>query len=258
MPRAASSTRTFRLARAAAVAGSAAALALALPGSAQAGVLQNLPENATAFQKNFEPVYDYDTDSCYPAAAIDPSGNLNGGLKPTGPITGECRSGHLGHANTYSRAKCNNGWCGIIYASYFEKDEASPGIGHRHDWECMVVWVEQGADTPSYLSASRHGGFSTHPIADVPMSGRQVMAVYHKDGASTHAFRFAKWGETAENDTGAWHQENLLTWDNLAPSLRTALNGSDWGNANLPLQDSKFDDTLNKAKPGEIPFDPYA
>ncbi|MFG2799845.1 NPP1 family protein [Streptomyces pseudovenezuelae] len=256
MPR--TTSRISRLVRAATVAGSGAALAVTLTGSASAGVLQNLPENATAFQKNFEPVYDYDTDSCYPAAAIDANGTLNGGLKPTGSVTGQCRGDHLNHANTYSRAKCNNGWCGIIYASYFEKDEASPGIGHRHDWECMVVWVRQGAGTPSYLSASRHGGFSTHPTADVPMSGQRVMAVYHKDGASTHAFRFAKWGETAENDTGAWHQENLLTWDNLAPNLRAVLNGSDWGDANLPLQDSKFNDTLNKAKPGDIPFDPYA
>jgi hypothetical protein len=255
MPR---NSRTSRLVRTTTVAVSALALTVTLPGSASAGVLQNLPENATTFQAFFEPVYDYDTDSCYPAAAVDPAGNLNGGLKPTGPVTGQCRGGHLDHANTYSRAKCNNGWCGIIYASYFEKDEASPGIGHRHDWECMVVWVAQGANTPSYLSASRHGGFSTHPIADVPMSGQRVMAVYHKDGVSTHAFRFAKWGETAENDTGAWHQENLLAWDNLAPGVRNVLNGSDWGDANFPLQDSKFNDTLNKAKPSGIPFAPYA
>ncbi|MGK3940942.1 NPP1 family protein [Streptomyces caeruleatus] len=258
MPRAVTSTGPRRLTRAAAAVCGAAALALTLPGSASAGVLPNLPENATAFQKNFEPVYDFDSDSCYPAAAIDPDGNLNGGLKPTGPITGECRSGHLGHANTYSRAKCNNGWCGIIYASYFEKDEASPGIGHRHDWECMVVWVKEGDALPSYLSASAHGGFSTHPIADVPMNGQRVEAVYHKDGASTHAFRFAKWGETPENDTGAWHQENLLTWDNMASNLRGILNASDWGDANFPLQDSKFADHLNKAKPSDIPFAPYA
>ncbi|MFJ9712009.1 hypothetical protein [Streptomyces sp. NPDC101234] len=71
-----SRTRTHRLGRAAAVVGSAAALTIALPFSASAGVLQNLPENATTFQKFFEPLYDYDTDSCYPAAAIDPDGNL--------------------------------------------------------------------------------------------------------------------------------------------------------------------------------------
>ena len=253
-----SRTRTRRLGRTAAVVGSAAALALALPLSASAGVLQNLPENATAFEKNFEPLYDYDTDACYPAAAIDPSGNLNGGLKPTGSITGGCRTDHLNKADTYSRSKCNNGWCGIIYASYFEKDEASPGIGHRHDWECIVVWVKDGASTPAYLSASAHGGFDTQAVANVPMSGQRVQVVYHKDGLSTHAFRFAKWGETAENDTGVWHQENLLTWENLASNLRTTLNASDWGSANFPLQDSKFADHLNKAKPSGITFDPYA
>ncbi|MGY4977956.1 NPP1 family protein [Streptomyces sp. 900105755] len=254
MPR----TRTRRPGRATAVAGSAAALTLALPFTASAGVLQNLPENATTFQKFFEPLYDYDTDSCYPAAAIDPDGNLNGGLKPTGSVTGSCRTGHLDHANTYSRAKCDNGWCGIIYASYFEKDEASPGIGHRHDWECIVVWVKQGADRPSYLSASQHGDFETKAVADVPMSSQRVQVVYHKDGLSTHDFRFAKWGETPENDDAAWHQENLLSWDTMASSLRGILNASDWGDANFPLQDAKFDDHLNKAKPSAITFDAYA
>lgn len=253
-----SRTRTRRLARAAAVAGSAAALTLALPLSASASVLQNLPENATTSEKNFEPLYDYDSDSCYPAAAIDPDGNLNGGLKPTGSVTGGCRTDHLGKANTYSRSKCNNGWCGIIYASYFEKDEASTGIGHRHDWESIVVWVKQGADTPSYLSASAHGDFDTKAVADAPMSGRRVKVVYHKDGVSTHCFRFAKSGETPENDSGDWHQENLLTWDDMASNLRDVLNASDWGKANFPLQDAKFDDHLNKAKPSGITFDPYA
>lgn len=65
-------------------------------------------------------------------------------------------------------------------------------------------------------------------------------------------------GRDPENDTGAWHQENLITWDNMAAGLRDKLNASDWGNANLPLQDSKFADHLNKAKPSGITFDPYA
>lgn len=65
-------------------------------------------------------------------------------------------------------------------------------------------------------------------------------------------------GETPENDTGAWHQENLITWDNLAAGLRDTLNASDWGNANFPLQDTKFAGHLDKAKPSGITFDPYA
>ncbi|MFK0113537.1 NPP1 family protein [Streptomyces sp. NPDC091217] len=31
-------------------------------------------------------------------------------------------------------------------------------MGHRHDWECIVVWVKQGADYPSHLSASQPPG----------------------------------------------------------------------------------------------------
>ncbi|MFF4314357.1 NPP1 family protein [Streptomyces sp. NPDC001507] len=61
-----------------------------------------------------------------------------------------------------------------------------------------------------------------------------------------------------ENDDAAWHQEKLLTWDNMASSLRGILNASDWGDANFPLQDAKFDDHLDKAKPSAIPFDAYA
>ncbi|MFJ8113630.1 NPP1 family protein [Streptomyces sp. NPDC096132] len=37
---------------------------------------------------------------------------------------------HLTNANTYARAKCNNGWCGIVYSLYFEQDQVYPGIGH--------------------------------------------------------------------------------------------------------------------------------
>ncbi|MER6128757.1 NPP1 family protein [Streptomyces sp. NPDC001795] len=260
--------KTSRLGKAALVMGSVTALTVGVAGSASAGPnLTNLPESATSFQKSFQPYFDYDNDGCFPAAAIDMWGNLNGGLRPTGSLGGGCRTDHLGNANTYSRAKCNNGWCGIIYTLYFEKDEASPGIGHRHDWECAVVWVKQGASKPSYLSASRHGGFSTHPVNEVPMdsTGAHVEIVYHKDGASTHAFRFAKWGETPEAwGNGGWDHPALVSWDHYPASkdpsknLQTIMNNSSWGNANFPLQDAKFDDHLNKAKPSGIPFNPYA
>ncbi|MEU3514389.1 NPP1 family protein [Streptomyces sp. NPDC006654] len=42
------------------------------------------------------PEFDYDPDSCFPAAAVDAAGHLNGGLNNSGSITGGCRTGHLG------------------------------------------------------------------------------------------------------------------------------------------------------------------
>ena len=121
---------------------------------ASASVPNPLPQNATAFQKTFQPYFDYDGNSCFPVAAIDSVGNLNSGLDDSGAVTGQCRSNHLGKANTYSRSKCNNGWCAISYALYFEKDMSCANCtltSHRHDWEGVVAWVRQGGGTPDYV-----------------------------------------------------------------------------------------------------------
>ncbi|MET7476439.1 NPP1 family protein [Streptomyces sp. NPDC005648] len=43
----------------------------------------------------FIPHFDYDSDSCFPSSAIGPDGTVNGGLRPSGSMTGGCRTGHL-------------------------------------------------------------------------------------------------------------------------------------------------------------------
>ncbi|MET9761987.1 NPP1 family protein [Streptomyces sp. NPDC006372] len=253
MAQAVQSTRKARLGRTALVAGSVAVLTFGLAGSASAAVLTPLPENATAFQKKYQPLFDYDEDGCYPAAAIDANGNLNGGLAPTGSAGGGCKSNHLGKANTYAQALCKNGWCGIVYTLYFEKDQATSGFGHRHDMESVVVFVKQNPDRVMYLAASRHGGYSTHRVNEVPMDGNRVKIVYHKDGASTHAFRFAKAGEVPEAwGNGGWDRPALLTLDNMDRGLRDKLSNANWGSANFPLARNLVSN-LNKARPSEVP-----
>lgn len=246
-----------RLGRAVLVALSAASLILGVASSADAAVLTHLDGNAIASETKYMPYFDYDSDSCFPAAAVDAGGRLNGGLKNSGSVTGGCRTGHLGKANTYSQSWCKNGWCAYVYALYFEKDQAGPGtdaIGHRHDWESVVVFQKQGEERPRYLAASRHGGYSTHPISQVPMNGNRVKIVYHKDGSLTHAFRFAKWGE----DTEAWGSGNrwdtpaLVTMQNMKDTPRNALWGSKWGRANFPLT-GNLQSNINKARPAEVP-----
>lgn len=257
-------TLSSRIGKTALVLGSATALAVGAATSASAAAPQPLPAKAGSFQTAFRPHFDYDSDSCFPSAAIGPDGKINGGLKISGSLTGGCR--HPNAGNTYSRSKCNHNWCGIVYALYFEKDQADPTgasafAGHRHDWECVVAWVKRGANKPSYLSASRHGGFSTHPVNEVPMDGSHVEIVYHKDGGGTHAFRFAKWGERPEA-FGKWDTPALVQWDQMDNGLRTKLAGAKWldddgtEHANLPVKDGNFQSSLAKAKPSGIPFDP--
>ncbi|WP_427921431.1 NPP1 family protein [Streptomyces sp. cg40] len=254
--RTARTTRRSRITRAALVAGAATALTVGLAGSADAAILTPLPWNASTFQNKYMPVFDYDSDGCFPAAAVDASGRLNGGLKNSGSITGGCRTDHLGKANTYSQSLCRNGWCAYVYGLYFEKDQTLNGadaFGHRHDWESVVVFQKQGDERPAYLAASRHGGYSTHPVNEVPMSGNHVEIVYHKDGASTHAFRFAKWGETPVAwGNGTWDTPALVTMENMDKTPRDALWNSTWGKANFPLTNNLVSN-INKARPSAVP-----
>lgn len=247
-----------RFAKAALVALSATGLTVGLTGSANAAVLNPLPWNASTFQNKYMPLFDYDSDGCFPAAAVDASGKLNGGLNNSGSITGGCRNNHLGKANTYSQSWCKNGWCAYVYALYFEKDQTLAGadaFGHRHDWESVVVFQKQGEESPRFLSASRHGGYSTHPINEVPMGKvnnepnyNRVEIVYHKDGASTHAFRFAKWGERPEVwGNGTWDRPALVTMESMADAPRNALWNSKWGKANFPLT-GNLQSNINKAR----------
>lgn len=87
------SSRTFRTHRRRWLTGpaGAAALVIAFPATAFAAPPPALPARADALEQTFQPAYDYDTDGCYPTAAIGPDGTLNPGLRPTGTLDGNCR-----------------------------------------------------------------------------------------------------------------------------------------------------------------------
>lgn len=273
MSQAVKSKRRPRLGKAAFAAVGAAALTVGLTGSANAAVLNpiNIDKvwQKAPTQEMFQPLFDYDSDSCFPAAAVESNGRLNGGLQDTGSITGGCRNNHLGKANTYSRAKCDkgSGWCGIIYTLYFEKDQNAAGNivgGHRHEWESAVVWYHGNDQWPSYVSVSAHGNYTTKRFNDVEREGKRFKVVYHKDGGLTHSFRFAKAGERAEAwGNGGWDRPALAPYDILWSRYKSAydaLEESSWGNANFPLQD-KFDHfrkDLNEAKPSGIQFNAWS
>jgi hypothetical protein len=239
-----------RIRRASLTLGSAVALVIAFPGSALADPPTALPANAEGLEQTYQPAYDYDTDGCYPTPAIGPDGTLNGGLKPGGAINGQCRdSWDLDNTNGYARYKCNNGWCAIMYGLYFEKDQAVAGSGlggHRHDWEHVVLWVQN--NEAKYVSTSAHGGFTTYSRDQIRWDGTHPKIVYHKDGASTHAFRFAKWGEVPHAwGNGTWDTPALVTMQRMADAPRNALWNSQWGKANFPLT-GNLQSNINKAR----------
>src|SRR5882757_10398495 len=175
--------RTLRRSAIATVIG-AAALVLAVPTVASADVLTALPQNADGLEQTFSPAYDFDTDGCYSTAAIGTDGTLNPGLSLGGDVNGHCHDpAQLQNSNTYSREKCNNGWCAVEYASYFEKDQATLGpaaIGHTHDWEHVVVWINIAENQVDYVSTSQHSTWKWYPRSQVPFDGSHPKVVYHK------------------------------------------------------------------------------
>ncbi|HST84199.1 MAG TPA: NPP1 family protein [Kineosporiaceae bacterium] len=237
------------------------AVTLFLPAAmAWAAPPQKLPGSAPAADLRWQPALDYDTDGCYSSPAIGPDGTLNGGLKNSGSVSGGCHdNSDLDNTNAYSRSKCNNGWCAYMYGSYFEKDQAVGGVdccGHRHDWEHIVVWVNN--DQVQYVSRSIHGSYTTYARSAVAFEGTHPKMVYHKDGASTHQFRLAGFTEVPENGYGTWQYPTLVGWDNYPPGVRDKLTSANFGSANLALKNGNFEADLAKALPSGIPFNPNA
>ena len=201
-----------------------------------------------------------DTDSCYNVPAIGPAGRLAEGLPHdnVGPAE-DCReASNLNNQNVYVRTRCNHGWCAFLYDYYFEKDVAVPQVsdvgGHRHDWEHIAVFVQGGA--VKVVAASAHGDYETRRAADVRFQGSHAKIVYHKDGGSTHAFRFANAGDDAvENAKGVWIRAALVGWDGF-PSLdlRSKMTSHVWGpTAEMGIIDGRYKDQLNYAKNDLVP-----
>lgn len=213
--------------------------------------------------RTYEPAFDYDNDGCYPTPGIGRDGTIAPGLNPGGAVNGQCHDqSDLDNTNAYSRSKCNNGWCAYLYALYFEKDQAVAGSGlggHKHDWEHVVVWVQDGG-WPQYVSASAHGNYNTKSRNDIPWddSGTHPKIIYHKDGIGTHCFRFANFGEQPENHEMSWQYPPLVGWDGFPAGLRDKLTSADFGAAQLGIREGSFSYELGKAKPAGIPFDPNA
>jgi hypothetical protein len=239
----------------------ALALVVGQATAAQANVLTLLPQNADGQEQTFSPAYDYDGDGCYATAAIGLDGTINPGLKLGGDVNGHCHDmAQLNNANTYSRTKCNNDWCAVMYASYFEKDQVTLGpaaIGHTHDWEHVVVWIKD--NTVQYVSVSQHSAYQVSAASGVRFDGTHPKIVYHKDGIGSHDFRFANTNdEPAENATGNWFYPRLVGWNGYPAGLKDKLLAADFGSATLKIRDSDFNYALSIAKPSGISFDPNA
>ena len=220
-----------------------------------------LPERATALDLRFQPVLDFDTDGCYNVPAISASGDIVQGL-PHNFVSpsSDCRdASDLANNNVYARTRCNpGGWCVHLYDYYFEKDVSLPYFldvgGHTHDWEHIAVWTLNGS--AQWVAASQHGNYEIRSASGVRWQGEHPKMVYHKDGVSTHCFRFADAADEAiENHRGVWFRGDLVSYNGFpSVELRTRLFTWDFGQATIAIRDDTFAGNIVRSKYGGIPF----
>ncbi|KAK0610349.1 necrosis inducing protein-domain-containing protein [Bombardia bombarda] len=216
-----------------------------------------LPQKATAKDLRWQPSLDFDTDGCYNVPAISAAGVIAEGLPHNWVgLATDCRDlSDLNNNNVYSRQRCNNGWCIYMYDYYFEKDVAIADfidVGHTHDWEHISVWVRDGGGA-EYVAASQHGGWEIKYYTDVRWDGEHPKMVYHKDGAGTHAFRFANAADDAiENAKGVWFRGPLVSYNGFPAGIRDKLYAYDFGKATIALKDGQFPSHITSAIPSQI------
>ncbi|KAL1798960.1 hypothetical protein ACET3X_002997 [Alternaria dauci] len=174
-------------------------------------------------------------NGCVPFPAVNAAGDTGGGLANTGDSSGGCSSSP---GQVYARAATYNGAYAIMYSWYMPKDSPSPGLGHRHDWENIVVWLSSASTTATIrgVAISAHGDYQkvTKPNLDGtrPLIGyRSIFPVNHQLISTTE-----KGGE-----------QPVIAWDSMTAAARQAIENTNFGDATPSFRNNNFESYLNEA-----------
>lgn len=137
----------------------------------------------------------------------------------------------------------------MMYCWYFPKDQSSlqlPKVrGHRHDWECAVVWI----NNPEFprlqgVSTTAHGGWKRWDVVNAwNVKGDAFKFKYFQDVAvaGTHSLDI-----TGDEGGGI---SPLVQYETLPAAARDSLNSVNWGSANFIMKDPSFRTNLEAAYP---------
>ncbi|KAJ7055223.1 putative NPP1 domain protein [Mycena amicta] len=177
-------------------------------------------------------------NGCVPFPAVDTAGNTGGGLAPTGSTNGGCSSST---GQVYVRSGTSGGHPALMYSWYFPKDEPSSGLGHRHDWEGVIVWLTSATSTTAAnilaVCPSAHGDWdcSTNGYT---LSGTSPLIQYESIFPIDHSLGLT---------TSVGGTQPLIAWEDLPAAAQSALQTTDFGSAIVPFKDSTFANNLAAA-----------
>ncbi|KAJ4351910.1 uncharacterized protein N0V89_007254 [Didymosphaeria variabile] len=174
-------------------------------------------------------------NGCVPFPAVDSAGNTGGGLNPTGDSNSGCSSST---GQVYARAATYNGAYAIMYSWYMPKDSPSSGLGHRHDWENIVVWLSSASTSATIrgVAISAHGDYQK--TSSPPLDGTRPKIGYISYYPVNHQL-------IATDDKGG--EQPLIAWESMTAAARTAIENTDFGDATPSFRDSNFQTYLADA-----------
>ncbi|ONN71039.1 NPP1 family protein [Pseudomonas oryzihabitans] len=213
--------------------------------------IKQIAASATDIEFFYQPMISDGRDSCNNYPAVDAFGNVGGGLNPSGAPDGNCRGTN---GQVYSRMVEYHNHCAIMYSWYFPKDQPPNylgiGPGHRHDWENIVVWTydcKVGSPVVK-VDYSTHGKYRVNYAPPVWRGGQGYLVngvhpkvTYHAtySGFADHSLDYTQ-------DMG--RNQPLISWSRMPLPAKNALNGYDFGAANVPFKDGgDFWSNLEKA-----------
>jgi hypothetical protein len=130
-----------------------------------------------------------------------------------------------------------------MYAWYFPKDQPAAGNvagGHRHDWESIVVWLDNPANNnPRILGGAASGHGSYKRTTNPNRRGNNVKVEYFTRFRTNHELQFT-------NTVGRSYF--ISDWDAMPNAAKQALeNPTIFGAANVPFRNGNFKSNLDKA-----------
>lgn len=153
------------------------------------------------------------------------------GLSPTGDSDGDCSSST---GQVYARAETYGDYFSIMYSWYMPKDEpnlleGALGIGHRYDWENVVVVLtsESTSATLVGMAASYHGDYNVCVGSDCDdyLDGTNPKIEYYS------AYEILDHSLGFTSTVGG--TQPLIAWDELPTVAQDALTDKDWGGKSL-------------------------
>ncbi|OWZ00059.1 Necrosis inducing protein NPP1 [Phytophthora megakarya] len=203
-------------------------------------VLPTITENAVALK--FKPQL-HISSGCHPYPAVDAEGNTNAGLGITKVFTA-CKGSPLG-SQVYGRMIEYEGIVGIMYAWYFPRDfMISPvWIGHRHDWEHIIVWIDSLSERAEIVSVTAQSllGYRTYSPPKAAHMVRSSVKIKYTWLVQTQHYL------TTTTKPGQF--QDLIMWDNMTDAARESLEDTKFFWSKAPMNNDKFQDHIEKAYP---------